>query len=397
MVVEAKRFFGALSAAVTLSCCTAFAQGPPLVIGAVVSQTGAHADLAEPYRKALLLWQEQVNAGGGLLGRKVDLKILDDRSEAKRAGELYAQLIQGHQAEALIGPYGTAATMTSAAEAESAKRVMINGAGWSRAAHKRAPRYLFQSCVPYAAFGRGVLQAVKDQGYRKLVVLARDEVAAREMAAGTVETAAKIGLSAGEVLVYPVDTSDFEPLLAKARAGEPDAWIAFGGLRDAADMVKALKKAGYAPKLFFARSASERGLTTLLGQDAERAMGATEYDPRFATNGNKAFVAAFTAKWGAPPTAAAAEGYAAGSVLAEGLRRAGSTDAEKLRSALASLSTSTVLGDFRVDPASGEQLAAAPALTQILKGRPEIVWPPPLATAKAVLPYPRWSEREYSK
>jgi branched-chain amino acid transport system substrate-binding protein len=126
-------------------------------------------------------------------------------------------------------------------------------------------------------------------------------------------------------------------------------------------------------------------------------MGATEYDPRFATSGNKAFVAAFTAKWGAPPAAAAAEGYAAASVLAEGLRRAGSTDAEKLRSALASLSTATVLGDFKVDPTSGEQVAAAPALTQILKGRPEIVWPRPLETAKAVLPYPRWSEREYSK
>lgn len=397
MVVEAKRFFGVLCAGALLTSGAALAQGSPLIVGAVVSQTGAHADLAEPYRKALLLWQEQVNAGGGLLGRQVDLKILDDRSEAKRAGELYAQLIHEQKADALIGPYGTAATMTSAAEAESAKRVMINGAGWSRAAHKRAPRYLFQSCVPYAAFGRGVLQAAKEQGYRKLVVLARDEIAAREMAAGTVEAAARIGLSAGEVLVYPGDTSDFEPVLAKARAGEPDAWIAFGGLRDAADMVKAMKKTGYAPKLFFARSASESGLTTLLGQDAERALGATEYDPRFATSGNKAFVAAFSAKWGTPPNAAAAAGYAAASVLAEGLRRAGSADAEKLRAALASLSTATVLGDFRVDPASGEQIAAAPALTQILKGRPEIVWPPPLETAKAVLPYPQWSEREYLK
>src|SRR3954471_17212065 len=115
-----------------LGCSAAFAQSPPLVVGAVVSQTGAPADLAEGYRKALLLWQEETNAAGGLLGRQVELVILDDRSEASRAGPLYLQLIGEHKADALIGPYGTAATMIASAEVETARRVMVSGAGWSR-------------------------------------------------------------------------------------------------------------------------------------------------------------------------------------------------------------------------------------------------------------------------
>jgi branched-chain amino acid transport system substrate-binding protein len=380
-------------AGAVLSASSAFGQDAPLVVGAVISQTGAHAVLAEGYRKALLLWQDEINGAGGLLGRRVELRILDDRSDSTRVAALYADLIRNQKSDALIGPYGTAATLAGAAEAEAAKRVMIAGAAWSRAVYKRAPRYVFQSCAPYVSYSDGVLAVAKARGYRRLAVLARDEIAAREMAAGTIEAAQKLGLDAGEVVVYSGGTADFAPVLAKVSA-RPDAWIAFGELRDAAEIVKAMKKADYAPKLFFARSASERSLMDLLGQDAERTLGAAEYDPRLPTAGNAAFVKAYGAKWNAPPTASAAEGYAAATVLAEGLRRAGSVDRERLRAALSSLVVPTVLGEFKVN-AAGEQIGIAPALTQVLDGRVQFVWPPSIETAKLILPYPKWDEREY--
>jgi branched-chain amino acid transport system substrate-binding protein len=178
---------------------------------------------------------------------------------------------------------------------------------------------------------------------------------------------------------------------------QADAWIAFGEVRDAADMVKTFKRLGYAPRLFFARSAAGAKFVAAVGQDAELALGALEYDPGFATPGNEKFVKSFTAKWSVPPGAAGAEGYAAASVLAEALRRAGSTDQNKLRDALASLETATVLGEFKVDPATGEQTATRPALVQVLKGRSEVVWPSTLETAKWMLPYPPWSERRLLK
>jgi branched-chain amino acid transport system substrate-binding protein len=390
----AKRIFRfACAAAAALLSPAVLGQGAPLVVGAVISQTGAHADLADGYRQALLLWQDEVNAAGGLLGRPVELKILDDRSDSLRVAALYGELIRNQKADALIGPYGTAATLAGAAQAETAKRVMIAGAAWSRAVYKRALRYVFQSCAPYVSYGKGVLAAAKERGYRRLAVLARDELAAREMAAGTIEAAQKLGLEAGDVIVYPGGTADFAPLLEKVRAARPDAWIAFGELRDAAEMVKAMKKADYAPKLFFARSASERSFMDLVGQDAERSLGAAEYDPRLPAPDNPRFVKAYTDKWKTPPSASAAEGYAAATVLAEALRRAGSTDSEHLRAALSALAVPTVLGEFRVN-AAGEQVGIAPALTQILDGRVQFVWPQPLQTAK-LLPYPQWGERQY--
>jgi branched-chain amino acid transport system substrate-binding protein len=372
------------------------AAAQPLVIGAAVSQTGAHADLAEDYGKALQLWQEEVNAAGGLLGRRVELRLLDDNSEALRAGALYRQLIL-EEPDGLIGPYGTAATMVAAAEAETAQRVLINGAGWSRAVHKRSPRFVFQSAVPYAAYGAGVLQVAKDEGARRALILARDDPAAIEMGAGALEAALKLGMVAGPVEPYSGNLTDFSALVARARDAKVDAWIAFGQVRDAAEMVKTFKRLGYAPRIFFASAASDPKLIPLLGQDAELALGAIPYDRRFRTAGNARFVEAFTKKWGRAPTAAGAEGWAAATVLAEGLRRAGSSDQQKLRASLASLATETVLGDFRVDPATGEQMATQPALTQILKGRPELVWPASLQTAQPVLPYPQWSQRDYIK
>lgn len=372
------------------------AEAQPLVVGAVVSQSGAHAGLAADYRKGLVLWAEQANAAGGLLGRPVELRLLDDGSDAVQSGALYRQLIQ-EKVDGLIGPYGTAATLMAAAEAESARRVLVNGAGWSREIHKRAPRFVFQSAIPYQAYAAGVLQIAWEQGYRRLFILAADAPGTREMAVGARDAAAKLGLAGGEVLVFPAGTVDFAPQVAKARAAQADAWIAFGEVRDAAEMVKSFKKTGYAPRLFAARGIADAKFIGAVGQDAEFALGPREYDARFATPANGQFVSAFAARWGLRPGTSGAEGYAAATVLAEGLRGAGSVDQEKLRAALASLVTRTVLGEFRVDPATGEQLASEPALVQILKGHVEIVWPRALETAKWVLPYPAWSERRLMK
>jgi len=148
----------------------AFAAEPPIVVGAVISQSGMLADLADGYRKGLLVWQDEVNAAGGVLGRNVDLRLLDDGSEAARNSALYQQLIRDDKADALIGPYGTAATLMAAAEAEKTRHVMVNGAGSSVAVHRRLPRYVFQSAVPYAAFGTGVLVDGLDFSDDKMLV-----------------------------------------------------------------------------------------------------------------------------------------------------------------------------------------------------------------------------------
>ena len=367
----------------------AWGQPAPITVGAAVSQTGALAPLAADYLKALILWQDEVNALGGLLGRRVELRLLDDESDAKRSGELYAELIHG-QADLLIGPYGSAATLMASAQAERARRVLINGAGPALAVHKRAPRYLFQTTMSNSAYGMGVLEVAKAAGISSAFIIARNDHTVQEMAESTHERAMKQGLDVGDVQAYGAGDTNFASYVYN---GSADAWIVFGEARDTADVLRSLKKLTYAPRLFFARSAADPRFIRMVGQDAEYALAAKEYDPKFRTLGNEQFAAAFEARWSASPTFAAAQGYAAGTVLAEAVRRAKSIDQEKLRATLAEMETDTVLGGYKVDPETGEQKAARPALVQIQHGRAAVIWPEWLQSS-TLQPYPQWSDRK---
>jgi branched-chain amino acid transport system substrate-binding protein len=365
---------------------------PPLMVGVAMPQSGILADIAADFRKALLLWQEEVNAAGGLLGRRVELQILDDGSEAAAAGKLYQQLILERKADLLIGPLGSASSLGAAAAAERNRHVMINATGAARLVHRSGYRYVFQTAVPLAAYGGGALELARSLGLKRIVLLARDDPGSRESAARLRQDAAAAGIASGEIEVYGQGSADFAPQVARAKAAGAEAWIAFGLPQDAAEMVKSLRRLQFAPRLFVAQGAADPEFIKRVGQDAEYAVGITPYERAAATPGNARFVREYAKKWSAEPGPLAAEGYAAAKVLEEAVRRAGAIDQEKLREALAALETATPLGAYKVNR-SGAQIAAQPLLVQIHRGRREIIWPEALATAKWQ-PYPAWDGRK---
>jgi branched-chain amino acid transport system substrate-binding protein len=314
--------------------------------------------------------------------------VLDDASRAMRARELYASLLR-EKVDLLIGPYGSAATLLAAGEAERARRVMVNGAGPSAVVHSRPGRYVFQTAVPYSAYGLDVLQVAEAAEARRLFIVARDDAASREMAEAARNAALGAnGFAVGEIELYRPGTTDFAPPVAKARGANADAWIAFGDVRDAAEMVKSFKRLDYAPPLFFASAASHPRFIALLGQDAEWSLGAVDFDARVG-DAARAFAKKFMARYTVPPQLAAAEGYTAGEVLAAAVRRAGSLEQEKIRASLASLELATMFGEYRVNPENGAQTGFKPVVVQIRKGRPEPGTP--------LLPYPQWNERALIK
>src|SRR5213080_3311189 len=184
---------GWITSALLLAAVTpaSAAADEPIAIGAVVSESGAHAAPAAEYRKGLLLWQDEINAAGGLLGRPVELRFKDDGSEAVRAGEAYAELIRDG-AQVLIGPYGSAATLTASAEAERARRVLLNAAGPSVQVHKRAPRYVFQTAPSYAAYAEGIVALAREGHAQSIYFVARDDAGSREMGEAALVLARKL-------------------------------------------------------------------------------------------------------------------------------------------------------------------------------------------------------------
>ncbi len=355
-----------------LACLAPAQAADALVVGAAMAQSGALAELAMDYRKGLQLWQDQVNASGGLLGRRVELRILDDGSAAARSASLYEELLG--ESQLLVGPFGSAATLIAASVAERSRRVLINAAGASSAVHRRSPRFVFQTTVPYAAYGEQAVSLARDQGITSIFLAARDDPASREMVEAAQASARALGIAANVPEIYSGSVSDFAHYIERARAAQAEAWIVFGDARDAVHMARSLRLAGYAPRMFFARGAADAKFLALAGQQAELTISATAYDPRLVAGGS-GFAKAFMAKHASMPGAGAADGYVAGQVLGAGVLRAGTLNQEPLRAALATLEAETLFGLYKVDPATGAQIGARPMLFQIIEGKPRLVRP----------------------
>ena len=316
------------------------------------------------------------------------------RSDALRNTALYELLVKDDGAELLIGGFGSAATSMGAAVAERNRRVMVNAAGTSPAIHKRVYRYLFQVPPPADTTGLGLLQLAEQLGFKSLVVTARDEKAAETVLEQLRKDAPTHGVELRPAMFYAIDAvNGIAPFARKLASTAPDMVVTPASPRDAADIVRGFKAAGFLPKVFVARGITDPEFIKQVGMDAEYSVGFSAYEPRQPTAGNAAFVKAYRAKYNAAPDFHAACGWAAGKVIEAAVAAAGSLDQEKLRAAFSALQADTVLGGYKVSP-DGSQLMARPLLVQILKGRREVIWPAAYRTADPVLPMPGWDRRQ---
>jgi hypothetical protein len=102
------------AAAMAAGAAPSAASGPPIVIGGTVSQTGAFAEDAEYQVKGMQLAVADANAQGGWLGRKLEFKVYDDKSNAGTAVLLYTRLITEDHVNLLVGPYSSGITQAVA-------------------------------------------------------------------------------------------------------------------------------------------------------------------------------------------------------------------------------------------------------------------------------------------
>src|SRR4030042_2531802 len=98
----------------------------PIRIGATMSETGSYATQGVPARAGYLLCQKHVNEKGGLLGRKVEFLIYDDKSNSKTAVALYEKLIVEDKGDAVRGPYGSTLTEAVAPVTEKHRQVLVS-------------------------------------------------------------------------------------------------------------------------------------------------------------------------------------------------------------------------------------------------------------------------------
>jgi len=102
-----------------------FSAEPPIKVGATVSLEGKYVETSRMIKYGYEMWESQVNQKGGILGRKVELILYDDKSRLDLVRKYYTKLIEEDGVELVLSPYGTPLTLVASEISEKHKKVMI--------------------------------------------------------------------------------------------------------------------------------------------------------------------------------------------------------------------------------------------------------------------------------
>ena len=380
----------------------------PLRVGASLSQTGQFTPLALKQLRGYQLCVKHANDKGGVLGRRVELVVEDDQSEAAAAARIYQKLITQDKVDAVLGPYSSPLTDTVADLTEKHRMVMVAPAAAATSIFKKGRKFIFMVLSPGETYFEGLIDMAARRGLKTVAILHEDTIFPKAIAQGAVDLTKKRGLRVVHLEGYPKGTTDFIPLLAKVASSNPDVLMAATYFDDAVGITLRMKEANVNPKMFgLTAGADLPTFYELVGRSADFVYGATQWTPELATlvrggqlvpvarryPGAREFVEAHRKEFpGVEISYHTAGGYGACQVLMEGIRRAGSLDGERLRKAMLNLDMNTVYGAFKVDH-DGVQIGHKMLIFQWQDGKKAIVWPDELASDAPRFPTPPWSQR----
>jgi branched-chain amino acid transport system substrate-binding protein len=370
------------------------AQGP-IRIGASLSLTGTYAKLGKNQHEGYQLCIKDLNAKGGLLGRKLDLVVYDDQSMPATAVRLYEKLITEDKVDAVMGPYSSPVTEASANVTEKYKKVMVAPLAATTSIFKKTPRrqYIFMVISPAEVYLEGLVDMAAKRSLKTVAVVNEDTLFSKAAAAGAVELAKKKGMQVVYTEAYPKGNTDFSALLTKVKATNPDVIAAATYFDDAVALTRQMKELNVNPKMYGVTVGGDLPeFYDILKQNAEHIYGATQWEPTLPYPGNQEFFEAYKKDFNHEPSYHSAAGYAGCVIYAEAVKRAGSLDADKVREQLLKLEMKTMFGDYKVDQ-DGFQVAHKMVTFQWQGEKKVTVWPDDLAKGKPRFPTPPWNQR----
>src|ERR1041384_189794 len=199
----------------------ATAQGP-IRIGASLSLTGTYAKLGKNQHEGYQLCQKDLNAKGGLLGRKIEFVIYDDQSMPPTGVRLYEKLITEDKVDAVMGPYSSPITEAVANVTEKYKKVMVSPLAATTSIFKKNRKYVFMVISPAEVYLEGLVDIAAKRGLKTVVVVNEDTLFSKAAAAGAVDLAKKKGMQVVFQEAYPKGNTDFSALLTKIKATNAD-------------------------------------------------------------------------------------------------------------------------------------------------------------------------------
>jgi branched-chain amino acid transport system substrate-binding protein len=370
----------------------------PIVVGISLPLTGDFSEPGKGVQRGYEAWAKIVNDKGGLLGRKVELKILDDQSNADRVVADYEQLIGKDQVDLLFGPFSTRLVVPSARVAEEYGMLFVEPAGAAKEVFEQGFKNLFYAAPAvaddhYNHLAEHILAMPADQRPKTAAYAAMDDPFAQGTAYGL-----KAKLEAGGVRtvvneVYPPNTTEFGTIAAKVAASKADMVVGGSQYQDGVNLIIALQQLRYQPKLAaFSTAPTSPEFAAAIGNKTEGVLAPTGYTQKAPYPSNVEFVEKYTAQFGSPPEEDEANGYTAGQVVAAAVTAVGCAEQgdcqKKLVDWVRGNEVETVVGPLTWDDAGRPQ--GAHMIQQWVGGEIQIVLPADAKEAEFIYPKPAW-------
>jgi branched-chain amino acid transport system substrate-binding protein len=344
--LQLKQFLFGISAAVLVASLSPVdAQtNTPIKLGAFAALSGANAFLGEPTKKTLELFVARINKEGGINGRPIELILYDSKTNAKDASAIARRLIDQDNVDLVVGGTSTGESMAALPYFEETKTPFISLAG-STVIIDPVKKYVFKTPHTDLMSVEKAYERIGQEGLSKVGLLSGaggyDQSCRKN--ANEAATRYKMQIVADEQ--HGAGDTDLTPQLTKIRAAAPDAVIYCGAGASSSIAAKNYRQLGLKPKLY---------LTVGVGSTAyiESSEGAAEgtrvtgsallafkdlspEDPIYPAT--KTFVEAYEGAYKEPASNFGGYAYDGLMIAVAALKKAGSTDKEKVRDAIESL------------------------------------------------------------
>jgi branched-chain amino acid transport system substrate-binding protein len=228
--------------------------GQPLTIGFSMALTGPLSPNGKSALLGMKIWEEEINAKGGLLGRPVKLVYYDDQSQAAPVPGIYTKLIDVDKVDLVIGPYATVPAAAAMPVIMQKGKAFIILFGLGVNTEFNYPKFF--AMIPSGpntkpAFTEGFFEVAAAQNPKPQTVafIAADQEFSRNACDGAKDNAKKAGLRTVYDRTYPPNQTDFAPVVRGIQAAAPDVVAVCSYPLDSVGLVRAVNEVGYKPKM----------------------------------------------------------------------------------------------------------------------------------------------------
>ena len=325
-----------LKSLLAIACSSALAQAQDeIVVGEFASLTGGSASFGQSSHKGTQLAIDEINAAGGVLGKKLKLVTEDDQSLAGQPATIVRKLITQDKAIAILGEVASSKSLEAAPICQQSKVPMISPASTNPKVTEVGD-YVFRICFIDPFQGTVVSKFALSKGYKNVALLTDVK---QDYSVGLAEFFVKHFTANGGAITkeqkYSTGDKDFKAQLTSLKGGKPDAIFVPGYYGEVALIAKQAKQLGIKAPLLGGDGWVGDSLLKVAGNALDGSFFSSHFSAEDKTPAVQEFVKKYQAKFGAVPDDMGALGYDSVMILADAIKRAGTTESAKLRDAIA--------------------------------------------------------------